>query len=96
VFPLFYSKNRRNAMSYNKYTAQSNDPLFAYIGQKLKGMRGYEFSIIIESESKIYMKEYGEGDDDEEWEEGTEPFTINGKMVFRASSVVEQATSPAG
>jgi hypothetical protein len=68
-------------MSYNKYAAQSNGPLFAYIGQKLRGMRGDEFSIIIESESNIYMKEYGEGDD-EEWEEGTEPFTINGKIVY--------------
>ena len=68
-------------MSYNKYAAQSNGPLFAYIGQKLRGMRGDEFSIIIESECNIYMKEYGEGDD-EEWEEGTEPFTINGKIVY--------------
>jgi hypothetical protein len=67
-------------MFYSRYDAQSHDPFFVYIGQKLKGMRGDEFSIIIESES-IYMKEFGEGDD-EEWEEGTEPFTINGKIVY--------------
>ena len=68
-------------MSYNKYAAQSNAPLFAYIGNKLKGMYGDEFSIIVESETIIYLKEYGDGDD-EEWEEGTEPFTINGKIIY--------------
>jgi hypothetical protein len=68
-------------MFYSKYDAQSHDPFFVYISQKLKGMYGDEFSIIIESESNIYLKEYGEGDD-EEWEEGTEPFTINGKIVY--------------
>ena len=67
-------------MSYNKYAAQSNGPLFAYIGQKLRGMRGDEFSIIIESECNIYMKEYEEGDD-EEWEEGTTGFWIDGRLV---------------
>ena len=39
-----------------------------------------EFTIIVESESKIYIKEYGEGDD-EEWEEGTTAFSINAKVV---------------
>jgi hypothetical protein len=79
-------------MSNNKYAAQPNGPLFAYIGQKLRGMRGDEFSIIIESESNIYIKEFGEGDD-EEWEEGTEPFTINGKIVYIPPALLGMTTA---
>ncbi len=74
-------------MSYNKYAAQSNGLLFAYIGARLLGMRGDEFSIIIESEDSIYIKEFGEGDD-EEWEEGTKPFTINENIVYIPPSLL--------
>ena len=67
-------------MSDNKTTVQSNAPLIEYLGKKLRGMRGDEFVIIVESESNIYMKEYGEGDE-EEWEEGTTGFWIDGRLV---------------
>ena len=67
-------------MSYNTAIDQPNAPLIEYLGKILKGMRGDEFTIIVESESKFYIKEYGEGDE-EEWEEGTTGFWIDGRLV---------------
>ena len=68
-------------MSDNKYSYISNLPLIEYLGKKLIGMRGDEFTIVIESEHQIYLKEYSEGDE-EEWDEGTADFWMEGRMAM--------------
>ncbi len=68
-------------MSDNRYAYQSNMPLIEYLGKKLIGMRGDEFTVVIESERQIYMKEYSEGDE-EEWDEGTAEFWMEGRMAI--------------
>ena len=56
-------------------------PLIEYLGKKMKGMQGDEFTVVIESERKIYLKEYSEGDE-EEWDEGTAEFWMEGRMAM--------------
>ena len=68
-------------MSDNKYSYISNLPLIEYLGKKLKGMQGDEFTIVIESEHQVYVKEYSEGDE-EEWDEGTAEFWMEGRMAM--------------
>ena len=68
-------------MSDKRYSYYSNLPLLDYLGEKTKAMRGDEFTVVIESEHQIYIKEYSEGDE-EEWDEGTAEFWMEGRMVM--------------
>ena len=68
-------------MSDKKYSYYLNLPLLDYLGEKIKGMRGDKFTVVIESDHQIYIKEYSEGDE-EEWDEGTAELWIEGRMAM--------------